>query len=377
MKTRFGTTLAAALAATALQVMPVAAEQFNANTYMPETHPLGKLGLMDFSEDVKGRTDGAIDFKVFTGGVLVPPRASLSAIGDDIAQVGFFAGTYTPKELPVANLVASLAFENTDPLVQALASTEFSMTNQAQLDEWQRNKIVFGGGYSTPPYNLFCSSRVETLDDLQGKKLRMPGGVYERWAEYMGAVPVNISSNEMYTGLEKGALDCAGNANDALKSHSLWEVADSATLTEAGVYYSGAMYGYNPRFWAGLSSEQREVLFDAMAEHIVHTTLGYQQMHNETLTWAEEQGLEVIEPAADLTEKTAEFVRQDRSSLIERTDDEGVVSNPQEVVDDYLRLVEKWEGLLADVDRSDRDAVASLVKDEIYGKIDAASYGVN
>ena len=106
------TGLAAAVAGTAMFASLAQAEQYNANTYMPDSHPLGKLGHIDFAEDVKARSDGAIDFKVFTGGVLVPPRASLSAIGDDIAQVGFFAGTYTPKELPVANLVASLALDN-------------------------------------------------------------------------------------------------------------------------------------------------------------------------------------------------------------------------------------------------------------------------
>jgi len=368
-----------ALTITAASVLAFAASsfaaQFNANTYMPDSHPLGNLGYHDFAKDLRERTNGAVDFKVFAGGVLVPPRASLSAIGDNIAQIGFFAGTYTPKELPIANLVGALAFENTDPLVQLFAVTEFSLTNPAQLEEWQRNRVVFGGGYATPPYNLFCTSEIRTLDDMRGKKLRMPGGVYERWARHLGAVSVNVSSNEMYTGLEKGALDCAANANDALKSHSLWEVAKFTTLSEAGVYYSGAMYAYNPTFWAKLTPEQRKTLFDTMAIHMVRTTVGYEVMHNEILEWAKQNGVKVIEPAEDMKRKTAEFVEQERKDLVTRAEQEGL-RNAESLVNEYLRLVAKWDERLTAVDRRDEKALVALLSGEIYGRIDPATYGV-
>lgn len=366
-----GATLSACLSAGI-----ASAEQYNANTYFPDNHALARLGLIDFAADLRERTGGEIDFKVFTSGTLVPPRASLSAIGDNIAQVGFFAGTYTPAELPVANLVASLAFENTDMLVQALASTEFSLTNEAQLAEWKDNRVVFGGGYSTPPYNLFCTVPIRTAEDMKGKRLRMPGGVYERWAQHLGAVSVNISSNEMYTGLERGALDCASNANDALVSHSLHEVVDHAVITENGVYYSGAMYGYNPGFWAGLKPEQRSTLFDGMATHIVRTTMGYAAEHEEALAFAREQGVEVVAPDESLRAATEEFIKADRAKLIEDARSAGI-EGAAAIVEDYSRLVDKWETLLSGIDRDDQEAVAALLKQEVYDKLDAAGYGLD
>lgn len=366
--------LAASLAL--LAGLPAAhAQQYNANTYMPDNHPLGKLGYIDFAEDVKKRTNGRIAFKVYTGGVLVAPRASLAAIGDNIAQVGFFAGTYTPKELPVANLVGSLAFANTDPLVQVFAVTEFSMKNPTQLAEWRRNRVVFGGGYATPPYNLFCTSAIRTLADIKGKKLRMPGGVYERWARHVGAVSVNISSNEMYSGLEKRALDCAANANDALRSHSLWEVAKNVSVTNAGVYYSGAMYAYNPAFWSKLPVDDRRTLFSTMAANIVRTTIGYAKIHEETLAWAAAKGVKVVEPAEDLKAKTREFVAVDRVKLVEQAKADGI-ADADAIVEDYLRYVTKWEQTLKEVNRNDEARLVQLMEKEIFGVIDVAAYGV-
>jgi TRAP-type C4-dicarboxylate transport system substrate-binding protein len=371
------TAMRSTIAAVGLLVLVPTAHgaQYNANTYMPDNHPLGKLGYIDFAEDVKNRTNGKITFKVFTGGVLVPPRSSLSAIGENIAQVGFFAGTYTPKELPVANLIGSLAFVNTDPYVQVFAVTEFSLKNQAQLAEWKRNKIVFGGGYATPPYNLFCTAEIRTLNDMKGKKLRMPGGVYERWARHVGALSVNISSNEMYSGLEKGALDCAANANDALRTHSLWEVAKFANITESGVYYSGAMYGYNPLFWSKLSPEDRKVLFSAMATNIIRTTIGYKKIHDETLEWAKGKGVKVVEPAADLKAKTAEFIEQDRKKLAEQAKADGI-ADAEAIINDYLAYVAKWDRNLKSVSRNDEKTLVALFEKDVYGTVDPASYGL-
>ena len=52
-------------------------------------------------------------------------RGSLQGVRDGVAQVTYHAGTYTPSELPVANLIGNFAFYNTDPMVMAFASTEF------------------------------------------------------------------------------------------------------------------------------------------------------------------------------------------------------------------------------------------------------------
>ena len=53
-------------------------------------------------------------------------------------------GTYTPAELPIANLIGNMAFYNTDPMVMAFASTEFGLTYPAALAEWAGNGVVFG-----------------------------------------------------------------------------------------------------------------------------------------------------------------------------------------------------------------------------------------
>jgi TRAP-type C4-dicarboxylate transport system substrate-binding protein len=368
--------LAAGTAALIAMTGPAASKDFNASIWFPETHPLTEYGYLEWAEAVRN-ADADLNPNVFVGTVLLPPAGHLSGIRDGIAQVGYHAGTYTPGELPVDNLIAQLAFNYSDYYVAAFAITEFNMTDPAALQQWKDNGIVYGGGYATPPYRLFCTSEVKTLEDIKGKKLRMPGAAHSDWAKSVGAVPVNVASSEMYNGLDKGQLDCASNAANDLKSRSLWDVAKHTTLVELGVYWAGYEYGYDADFWAGLSEKQRRVLFDTMAEAIVKTGQGYVGAAQEALDEAPDHDVEVIEPSDELKASIDEFAKTARANAIEMGKSKFGLDDPEAIIERFSKIAEKWETKLADVSFDDTETLTEMLKTEVYDKIDAASYGKN
>ena len=348
----------------------------NANHFFADRHSMVRGPYVEFAERVAEATDGALTFTVFAGGSLLPPAASLQGVRDGVAQVTYHAGTYTPAELPVANLIGNFAFYNTDPLVMAYASTEFGLTNEAALAEWRDNGVVFGGGYSTSEYVMMCNTPVATLDDVRGKRLRMAGGAWSRFAEFVGAVPVSIPSSEMYTGLDTGSLDCAVAAADALDSFSLSDVVTHMNTLAVGNYYAGFEWGYNPAFWQGLSEETRGVLFNQMAYYLAQHRVEFDSDVEQAVSAAKAGGLEIIEPDQGLTDALAEFVQADEAVLLENARSRGV-ENPEALLEDFKRIVDRWADLLADVDRTDVDALAALARSEIYDRIDRATYGMN
>ncbi|MCA1777257.1 MAG: C4-dicarboxylate TRAP transporter substrate-binding protein [Loktanella sp.] len=365
----------ALMALTACGLGTAAAAQ-NANHFFAERHSMVRGPYVEFAERVAKETEGALSFTVFTGGSLLPPAASLQGVRDGVAQVTYHAGTYTPAELPVANLIGNAAFYNTDPMVMAFASTEFGLTNPAALEEWRRNGVVFGGGYSTSEYVMMCNTPVETLEDVQGKRLRMAGGAWSRFAEFVGAVPVSIPSSEMYTGLDTGSLDCAVAAADALDSFSLSDVVTHMNTLAVGNYYSGFEWGYNRAFWQDLPPEQRAVLFDQMAYYLGQHRVEFDKDVDKAVSAAIDGGMQVFEPDQALTEALANFVQADEAVLIENAKSRGV-GNPEELLADYKRMVDRWDALLAEVDHSDAEALAELARTEIYDKLDPEAYGVD
>lgn len=352
------------------------AENYNANHFFAERHSMVRGPYVDFAKRVAEETNGEVNFTVFSAGSLLPPAASLQGVRDGVAQVTYHAGTYTPSELPIANLIGDMAFYNTDPLVMAFASTEFGLTNPEQLAEWKANGVVYGGGYSTSEYFMQCNTSIQTLEDIKGKRLRMAGGAWSRFAEYVQAVPVSIPSSEMYTGLDSGSLDCAVAAADALDSFSLKDVVTHMNTLAIGNYYAGFEWGYNAAFWQSLSPENRRVLFNQMAYYLGQHRVEFDKDVEAAVQSAKEGGMIVVEADDTLKNALDAFVAADEAVLIANAKERGV-TDPEAIIASFKALVDKWDVLLAKVDTKDVEALAALARSEIYDKIDEATYGLN
>lgn len=354
----------------------VSAQTFNASIWYPDSHPLTKFGYIDWAKDLSSATNGKLAPKVFTGTALLDPVSHLSGIRDGIAQLGYHAGTFTPSELPVDAVLAQLTFSYSDYFVSAFAITDMNMTDTETLAQWKANGIVYGGGYSTVPYALMCTTEVKTLGDLKGKRVRMPGSAHTNWATSVGAVPVNVPSGVMYSGLEKGQLDCASNGANEMKTRSLWEVAKYTTLSQLGVYYSGVQYGFNKDFWAGLSVDDRQTLLDSIAVAMVRTGIGYEKLVTEVLAEAPSHGVTIVEPAEDFTDSIVAYRTAARDQAATLGRDQFKLPDPEALIARFDERIAKWEKLLEGVDREDEQELIAIVKRELFDKIDVATYGV-
>lgn len=355
----------------------VFAAEFSANIFFPDQHPLAKHGYVEWADALDAASDGKFKAKVFTGTVLLPPRSGMSGVRDGIAQVGYHAGTYTPAELPISNAIQELGFNYADPLAAMVAATDFNMNDAEALAQWKNAGIVYGGGYSTPPYNLMCSEPIKTLADVKGKRLRTAGAALSRWAESVGAVPVNVPSSEMYQGVEKGTLDCAVNVASDLKSRSLWDVAKHTTMAPLGMYWSGPMWGYNPTFWSELSADDRKMFFDTHATALANLYIGYQAAIETALAEAKDHGVTVYEPSQDMLDSITTFASTNLTNVYETASEKHGLKDPEGLLGRFDAAVKKWDGLFADVARDDANAIAQIIKTELYDKLDPATYGVD
>ena len=369
--------LTAALAATVIAAPAAAETTFIANSFYDAAVPMSGAGYIEWAELVKELSGGDLVPEVFTGTVLLAPRAALQGARDNVAQVVHHAAIYTPSEMPVASAIQELGFNYADPVPTIFAVAEFSMKNAEQLAEWKDNGIVYLGAYTTPPYVLMCSSPVRNLDEFRGKRIRTAGSAVSVWVEEAGGIPVNVPSSEMYTGLERGTLDCATNAASDLVDRSLMEVAEHTTLLSTGMYWSGPQWGFNRGFWGDLTPEQRSVLMEASARSMARIVISYNEKVDKALETAAAAGGQTYEPEADLAASVAAFREKSLASVYDTARDQFGIENAEEVVDQFRDTMEKWQALLADVDVTDEDALTALAMREIYADIDPATYGTD
>jgi TRAP-type C4-dicarboxylate transport system substrate-binding protein len=369
-------TMAAALVVAGSALSAHAETSFIANSFYDAEHPLSKFGYVEWAKTVKEISGGDLNPQVYTGSVLLAPRASLQGARDNIANVANIAAVYTPSELPVANAVQELGFNYSDPLTTIFAVADFSMHNKDQLKEWADNGIVYLGAYATPPYILFCSKPVTTLEDIKGKRIRTAGSSVSKWVEEVGGIPVNVPSSEMYTGLERGTLDCATNAANDLIDRSLWEVAPYTTELPTGMYWSGPEWGYNAGFWAGLTTTQRQQLMNATAHAMSNMVVNYLARSEEALVEAKEKGNQIAQPSPELMASVEAFRSKVLGDVYTVAEQKYGVADGKALIDDFRFTYTKWEGLLKNVDRSNIDALTAIASKNIYGTLDPATYGI-
>ena len=348
--------------------------EFNANVFYNEAVPMSGVGYGEWAENLEKLSNGALKAKVFYGGVLAPPNASLTAVSDGLAEVGHIPAMYTPSDLPVSNLLHELSANFTDSLAIMAALTEYNFTNKELQDQYKKWNMFFAGAYSTPEYRIFCRDKVTTLDEMKGKKIRTLGAGSALLVEQMGGIPVNVPSSEMYSGLEKGILDCAANAVSDLKARSLWDVSEHTTMISLGIFYVGPQWGVRTSFWDKLDVDARKAFFRACAVGMPRIYQEYKASNDAAMQEASGHGVTFHEPSQEMADMIKKFEASNIERAIKVGKENGMVADPEKFIADFIALYEKWVKLLADVNRDDAEAVADILMTNIYDKVDAANY---
>lgn len=358
--------------------LPATAANYSAAASWAETHGITVHKLRGFAEMVEADTDGDIRFEVYSGGSLLPAASMISGLRDEVAVYGHITSAYMPADMPVDNVLNDLSFAINDPMVGAFATIDVKLNNPRLQAEYNDNGVVFGTGYSMTNYYLICRAPVRSAEDLRGLRIRTGSSAHIEWAESVGAIAVSVPATEIYTGLQRGNVDCStGDASFLTTSFQLQEVAAGVTLLPMGTHTSGGEF-FNARFWADRTPEERTILLRALAQASANLQIDWNAQAEAALVSANENhNVEIIEPTPDMHETHAAFVTQYVEGLPAASQASRGVADADEVIEQFIAAQERWEALLADVDRTDTEAVAQLLWDELFSHVDVTTYGLN
>lgn len=80
------------------------------------------------------------------------------------------------------------------------------------------------------------------------------------------------------------------------------------------------------------------------------------------------------ESAADLVEKTREFIEKDMKSIADAYAKKYNMPNTMQRISTFQPILEKWVGLVSDIDSV--EALSDLYWQETYSKVDVNTYGM-
>ena len=200
---------AGSLLAGGMMVAPQASAKAKYKWKMVTTWPKNFPGLgtgANYLADLIGEMSGGrISVKVYGAGELVPPFEIFDAVSRGTAQMGHGASYYWKGKSEAAQFFAAVPFGFT---AQEMNSWLYHGGGMAL---WREVYAPFGliptaAGNTGVQMGGWFNKQINTVDDLKGLKMRMPGlgGEVLRRA---GGTPVNLPGGEIFTSLQSGAID--------------------------------------------------------------------------------------------------------------------------------------------------------------------------
>ena len=156
-------------------------------------------------------------------------------------------------------------------------------------------------------------------------------------------MPVSVPINDVYSGLERGSLDCALiESTNLVTGPRLGEVIRSVTKIGLGTGM-GVSYVYNKDFWNELSPEHRRILLDHTAVGLARSPVAYHKGVKDALQGSKERGLKITDANPEMLAKLKDFQKTLIADLPQRSMKERKIDNPSDVIESFLKLQEKWK----------------------------------
>ncbi len=174
-------------------------------TSWPKNFPGLGTAPEKFATMVDEMSAGRLKVKVYGAGQLVPALEVFDAVSRGTAQMGHSGAYYWKGKAPAAQFFTSVPF--------GLTAQEMSgwIHYGGGMALWQEvyapfNLIPLAGGNTGVQMGGWFNKEINSLKDLDGLKMRIPG-LGGEVLQRAGGTPVTLPGAELFTALQTGAID--------------------------------------------------------------------------------------------------------------------------------------------------------------------------
>ncbi|MFY0991596.1 TRAP transporter substrate-binding protein [Halomonas sp. C05BenzN] len=231
-------------------------------TSWPKNFPALGTGANDFAERIEQLSGGRMRVRVHGAGELVPALEVFDAVAAGTAEMGHSASYYWRGK------VAASQFFTAVPFGMNTTETNAWLYHGGGQELWdevygKHNLKPFPVGNTGAQMAGWFKKEINSLQDMQGLKLRLPGLAGEAM-NGIGVTTVNMPGGEIFTSMQTGVLDAAdwvGPYNDL--AFGLHQVADyyyTSAWNEPSAILEGTV---NLDAWNALPDDLKAVVTQA------------------------------------------------------------------------------------------------------------------
>lgn len=157
------------------------------------------------AENIFRMSDGRLQIHVYGAGEVVPALEVFEAVSQGSVQMGHGAAYYWKGKVPAAQFFTAVPF--------GLTAQEMNgwLLHGGGLELWRElygryNLYPIPGGNTGVQMAGWFNKEINSLEDMQGLKMRIPGLGGEVF-EQIGGTAVNLPGGEIFTSMETGVID--------------------------------------------------------------------------------------------------------------------------------------------------------------------------
>jgi TRAP-type C4-dicarboxylate transport system substrate-binding protein len=213
-----------------------------------------------WADAVAEATDGRVTIEMYAEETLVKEADQVDAVLSGLADIAACSSDATPGRFPLADFYG---LPQLFPSAEVAARVYWDILNESPAaDEFKDFKIL--GTPVIAPSQLFSNKETHVPADMSGQRVRS-GGEIEAWLiEALGGTPVEISTGELATSMERGMAD------SAFLSYSfglITGIKDTTKYrTETDMFYRAFALIMNKEVWDSMPATLQEQIMSVSGQ---------------------------------------------------------------------------------------------------------------
>jgi TRAP-type mannitol/chloroaromatic compound transport system substrate-binding protein len=307
----------------------------------PLTLPASGRDAQHFADTINTISGGSIDIRLHGAGALVPPLEIFDAVQRGTLDAGYTSPLYVAGKWPAVQLFGGV------PMGPDIIGYVGWIYNGGGLDIWR--EIYGAEGVVTVPCGLMDSEAggwyrepIETVDDLQGLRLRFAGLAGEVMRK-LGASTVLLAGGDIFPNLERGvidglefsmpAIDAAMGFEQIVKNYYLPGWHQPAAINELII---------NQARWDSMTDAQQAMIETVCRETMLWGLTSTYTENAEAIQKFSDAGVEIREFSDELLEA---FEQATEEVMAEQSAQDPMFARAWESLNEYRSRGELWENL--------------------------------
>jgi TRAP-type transport system periplasmic protein len=239
------------------------------SSWVPPTHSLS-VAQKEWCDLLEKNTSGKIKCNILPRGVAAPP-GTLDAIRNGLADVSFTVHGYTPGRF-VLTQMAEFPFLGNSAEPISVAFNKVAMKYPQFTAEHQGIKVL--AYFTHGPGIVFNTKRpVTKVEDLQGLKWRVGGGMVNEIAKALGMNVTLKPAPDSYELLSGGVMDGTLFPAESTESFKIDKLIKYATFFPGGLYNTSFVFMMNQAKYDKLSAADKKAV-DAISGETAARIIG-------------------------------------------------------------------------------------------------------